>query len=94
MLFRSKIESLDAILFAVACRQDQDAAGLRVGAQALQHLKSVHPRQSKIQHDQVEMFFGGTPQGQLACRHVVDGISGVAQRAGEAISERLVVFNQ
>ena len=51
-------------------------------------------RQLPIEDDQVEMFFGSPPQGQLACGHMIDGIPGVTQRAGQAISQRLVVFNQ
>ncbi len=66
---------MDAIGLGVMGGEQQDAAGLALLAQGLQHFEAVYAWQADIQDDEVVVFLGAGAQREFAGGCMVHGIS-------------------
>jgi hypothetical protein len=88
----ARLQSLDFILPAIACGQDQNRIRLAFVAQFLDQLQAGQFRQPEVDHREVECVFAPAIQALLAVSRSIDVKADVLELLHERFSQRSLVF--
>src|SRR2546427_1190078 len=88
-----EIEAPHAVRLGVVGGEKQDASLVASAAQLTQHVESVDARKAEVEHDQVVVFLGASPQGKLPRSCMVHGVARLTERSYQPIGQRLVVLD-
>ena len=94
IIIGTQVEAIHALFDGIGGRQDQHGQQRGARAQAAQHFQAGHLGQAQVEDQQVEFLGGQGRIGLLARLDVVDRITGLAQRAGQAIGQHAVIFGK
>ena len=87
------IEPGDALLDAVARREDQERQLEAALAPAAQPHHAVATRQAEVQHDRIERLRRRAPRRPGAVAEPVDGVAELTQAGGQRVTEQDIVLD-
>lgn len=88
------VQAAQAIIQAVARRDDEQGDRVASGAQAGQHLQSILAGQAQVQQHQIVVLAAQRRERRLSVLHPIGGIGRIPQRALDRIADHGIVLNQ